>query len=338
MLVPAKEVRMRRDFPQVLTLIQAHALLHQQQRERDARGRIAATLQDYRAVYQLVAPLYEALASGGVTAAVREAVEVVTDRCAGDAERTVSVAELAQALGIDKSAASQRVKQAVRLGYLVNLEARRGYPARLCPGDPLPERIPALPNPTALENRHASPERNSATPGRDADADFEKPLPTANATVVQQCNCTPGCCTVAHRCIPRDATDFGYADAETGRPLQCYTQEQRSDFTKAAILDLLAARRRATVWQLAWETGLLYKQALDHAKRLLETEQIRREGHDLRAPLSVWSEVMLAEEMGHGHPSEWLRKEATITTTTSQTVEWALALGLERLDPQQAGF
>ena len=35
------------DFRQLLTVIQAVALLHQRQRERDNRGRIIATLADY---------------------------------------------------------------------------------------------------------------------------------------------------------------------------------------------------------------------------------------------------------------------------------------------------
>ena len=40
-------VRLRRDFSVVLSLIKAHAILHQATRERDADGRIVATLADY---------------------------------------------------------------------------------------------------------------------------------------------------------------------------------------------------------------------------------------------------------------------------------------------------
>src|SRR5262249_19036514 len=37
-LIPPVAVRLRRDFPTVLALIEAHALLHQQSRERNAEG------------------------------------------------------------------------------------------------------------------------------------------------------------------------------------------------------------------------------------------------------------------------------------------------------------
>ena len=54
-LTRAKTVRMRRDFSQVLQAIKAHALLRREQRERDAQGRIVATLDDYAVVHGLMA-------------------------------------------------------------------------------------------------------------------------------------------------------------------------------------------------------------------------------------------------------------------------------------------
>src|ERR1019366_7573253 len=50
-------VRMRHDFRALLTLVRAHALLHQFSRERDDRERIVATLDDYATVHELVADL-----------------------------------------------------------------------------------------------------------------------------------------------------------------------------------------------------------------------------------------------------------------------------------------
>ena len=52
-LVPPVAVRLRRDFATVLNLIKAHAVLHQRTRERDAAGRIVATLADYAVVRDL---------------------------------------------------------------------------------------------------------------------------------------------------------------------------------------------------------------------------------------------------------------------------------------------
>ncbi len=76
---PAEKVRSRRDFTQLLGLIQACALLHQRQRESDAAGRVIATEADYRVVYDLTHPVFGAIAAEGVTPAVRAAVQKVAE-------------------------------------------------------------------------------------------------------------------------------------------------------------------------------------------------------------------------------------------------------------------
>jgi hypothetical protein len=62
----------------------------------------------------------------------------------------LSVGELAARLGLDKSAASRRLWDATGRGYLVNLETRRGRPARIVLGDPIPEMMKLLPEPDEL--------------------------------------------------------------------------------------------------------------------------------------------------------------------------------------------
>jgi hypothetical protein len=57
----------------------------------------------------------------------------------------VSLWQIAQALRLDKSAAARRIAAAVHLGYLRNLEDRKGRPARLILGEPLPESVSILP-------------------------------------------------------------------------------------------------------------------------------------------------------------------------------------------------
>ena len=89
-LFPAKLIRARRDFPQLLALIEASAILHQQQRERDEQGRIIATEADYRIVYDLAAPVFGAAAAEGVTPAVRETVATVAELTKGEEGATVS--------------------------------------------------------------------------------------------------------------------------------------------------------------------------------------------------------------------------------------------------------
>jgi len=148
--IPPKAVRLRRDFPAVLSLIRAHALLHQANRDTDAQGRIIATLDDYAAVRELVADLVAEGVGATVPATIRETVTTVAEITQGRDE-PASLAEVAKRLKLDRSAASRRVRAAVELGYLVNLEDRRGKPARLVIGEPLPEEADILPTVAVLQ-------------------------------------------------------------------------------------------------------------------------------------------------------------------------------------------
>ncbi len=56
---PARSTRDRREQEKLLGLVAAHALLHQRQRQRDAGGRLLATVDDYRAVFDLHWPMIE---------------------------------------------------------------------------------------------------------------------------------------------------------------------------------------------------------------------------------------------------------------------------------------
>jgi DNA primase len=61
---PARTTTDRRNNQKLLTLVAAHALLHQRQRERDAEGRILATREDYAAIHALLSPQVEAELEG----------------------------------------------------------------------------------------------------------------------------------------------------------------------------------------------------------------------------------------------------------------------------------
>jgi hypothetical protein len=138
-------VRLRCDFGQLLALIKAHAILHQTSRDRDAEGRIVAMPHDYDVVRELVADRFAEGLGATVSPAVRETVEAVA-ALIGAGSTEVSVTQLAQALALDKSAASKRVSTAVQLGLLRNLEDRKERPARLCVGEPMPATITILPS------------------------------------------------------------------------------------------------------------------------------------------------------------------------------------------------
>jgi hypothetical protein len=138
-------VRLRRDFSVVLSLIQAHAILHQATRERDAAGRIVAVVEDYARVRELVSGLISEGVEATVPKTVRETVEAIERLLKDSDEQWVTNRGVAEELNIDKAAASRRVRAAVDRGYLKNLEDRQGRPARLVVGEPMPEDIEILP-------------------------------------------------------------------------------------------------------------------------------------------------------------------------------------------------
>lgn len=155
-LADARAVRLRRDFGAVLNLIRAHASLHQAHRERDQYGRIIATLNDYRAVYDLVIDIIGEGAAASVSKETRETVQMVGTLIA-QAQREgksteISRAQLAEALGLDKSSAGRRAQRATHEGYLKNLETREKQPARYVLGDSLPADKTVLPHPDALSS------------------------------------------------------------------------------------------------------------------------------------------------------------------------------------------
>jgi hypothetical protein len=145
----SRAVRLRRDFGAVLNLIRAHAILHQGTRERDSQGRIVATLADYSAVYDLVIDIIGQGVQAMVSPTIRETVAAVKELDT-PTDPGIQVTAIANALGIDKSAALRRVRVAIEDGYLVNLEERRGRPARITLGDPLPDERAVLPHPDVL--------------------------------------------------------------------------------------------------------------------------------------------------------------------------------------------
>jgi hypothetical protein len=144
--VLALAVRQRRDFGALLTLIRAHALLHRASRDRDEAGATIAIIEDYAVVRELVVDLF----AEGIEATVSTTVRETVDAVAALKKDEVSLGELAAKLALDKSVTSRRLREAADRGYLVNLETRRGRPARIVPGDPMPEMVKLLPEPGEL--------------------------------------------------------------------------------------------------------------------------------------------------------------------------------------------
>lgn len=142
-------VRLRRDFGAILNLIRAHAILHQVIRERDEKGRIIATMDDYAVVRELVIDLIGDALEASVSPTIRQTVEAVRTLEKG-VEISASLTEVAGVLRLEKGTTSRRVKIAVERGYLKNLQDKKGRPAELVLGDPMPDDLEVLPEPHSL--------------------------------------------------------------------------------------------------------------------------------------------------------------------------------------------
>lgn len=177
--IPPVATRLRRDFTAVLNLIRAHALLHQAGRERDGRGRVVATLEDYEVVRELVADLLAEGVDATVPKTLRQTVAAVIALTGESQERPTNVAAVARRLQLDKSAASRRVRVAIDKGYIENLEDRKGREAKLICGAALPADQSILPPPDELSAlldgcTVAAPDEGYMPPPPFPEADYEE--------------------------------------------------------------------------------------------------------------------------------------------------------------------
>lgn len=150
-------VRIRRDFNLVVSLVEAHALLHQMTRARDADGRVIATLADYIAVYDLVADLISEGVDASAPQDVRDTVKAVEALLPAH-QNGVPLKAVATALDVDKSNASRRVAKAIEGGYLVDLEEKKGKALRLQLGEPLPDGEEVMPHPDRIADCAVAPD------------------------------------------------------------------------------------------------------------------------------------------------------------------------------------
>jgi hypothetical protein len=159
--LPRTHNRVMRDFPHVISLIQAHALVHQCTRERDDDGSIIATVDDYGAVRDLVEkPLSEGLETA-VRQNVREVVEAVGRlvpardglRMPYDPDEGVSQRQVAEFLNREPSVISRNVSAAIEQGFLRDLEPGQGRSSRLVMGERQLPSGSVLPEPNELRDR-----------------------------------------------------------------------------------------------------------------------------------------------------------------------------------------
>jgi hypothetical protein len=150
---------MRRDFRQVLNAIQAHALLHREQRKRDDTGRIVATIRDdYAMVYDLLAAR---LAQGaGVTLKpadqeVFEAIQALQEDL--PEQEGVKVQDLIRELNLSQPTVNRRLNKLVLNGFVENLNPGKGKTGRFRANEE-PGATPVLPHPDDLLKAYTSSE------------------------------------------------------------------------------------------------------------------------------------------------------------------------------------
>jgi hypothetical protein len=131
-LIGAPSCRFRRDYPQILQAVKAHALLHFFRRDSNERGELIADLElDYVPVAELIGGVVSEASDFSVEKGIRETVEAVKIVTIGmtDYEGATSEA-VADQLGIDQSAAHRRLTKTKLKGYVTNLETKHGQPGK----------------------------------------------------------------------------------------------------------------------------------------------------------------------------------------------------------------
>jgi hypothetical protein len=138
---PTHEPRILRDFGKLLSLISAVAVIRHQRRDRDAMGRVVATLEDYETVRELAGPLYDS-AVAGIGESLRQVVDAVQD----GARSAKDVFEALKPGTCTLRQVQRLLKSAIKQGWLSNEETNPNKPVKPVPGDPIPARqgLPAV--------------------------------------------------------------------------------------------------------------------------------------------------------------------------------------------------
>lgn len=150
-LIDVSATRMRRDHGRIMDLVEAHAVLHQESREKD-EGCIVATLEDYAAVHHLIAEIVGEASEVVVNNTVRETVETARELI--NEAKDVTRNTLAEKLGIVPTSAGRRFAPATAAGYVKeDPENPNQKPKRYVLGNvPLPDNVEVMPSPETLRS------------------------------------------------------------------------------------------------------------------------------------------------------------------------------------------
>ena len=133
-MIPPRATRLRRDFPQILLAIKAHALIHCYRRDNNEKGELIADLDlDYGPVADLIGHI---AAEGAGIAVSRElletieAVKIITMDPNMPKDDGPTAYEVGKLLKLDKPTAWRRLRVAAEKGFVINLQVRKGQPGK----------------------------------------------------------------------------------------------------------------------------------------------------------------------------------------------------------------
>ncbi|WP_147448161.1 hypothetical protein [Mesorhizobium sp. YM1C-6-2] len=157
-LLPTTGYKIQRDFPKVLALVRACALVHYNQRQTEGESGILADRSDYETVYALInKPLSE-----GIEATVKQPVRTVVEKVAelqavGHSGDGISHSKLAEVLGIDRSTVGRNINAGISAGYLENRNPGQGKEAKVVLGERKLENGSVLPSPDEVFHSQRKP-------------------------------------------------------------------------------------------------------------------------------------------------------------------------------------
>jgi hypothetical protein len=152
------KLRFRRDLHGFLTAIRTSAILHKTQRERDGKGRIVATLDDYSCAHEAFNPglaaLYEMRVPETMLAAVRALEALGANK---DTGVKITERDFMNALGISsKKISRERLRSAIERGLIERTDSSMSktaprYYKLLKASDELASGLDVFPSPQAVE-------------------------------------------------------------------------------------------------------------------------------------------------------------------------------------------
>lgn len=151
---PAKPLRVRRDRPRFMGLIEASAVLHQHQREKrelDGISYLVASTKDYAIARELAVPILKHVLRGATPKCVQL---VQAAQGIGQEGNQFTRADLESELKWDRKTVDKYLKEALRLGCIDKAEEGgrgRGNASRFTFAKPVEEVDVPLPDPATLE-------------------------------------------------------------------------------------------------------------------------------------------------------------------------------------------